>query len=211
MSLVSDGVVLLAAFQQIIFNADSPILWNGFRSLFRSYPRIRRGVPSAGGHFAQKSELRAHQMARICGVPASLRKKSELSSHQMAHPGQLRTKIRAETSSNGSEVRGAGFTPHQNPRPDLMDLWTWPSGTVSPQPMGVPAVPLREGGLRLDSGSTLLPSASRRFVFLSWHAVGIYFYSRIFYSIGRMIMAVYCRHGCITVVGTGRMDGNPTF
>ena len=39
-----------------------------------------------------KSEVRAHQMARICGVPASLRKKSELSSHQMAHPGQLRIK-----------------------------------------------------------------------------------------------------------------------
>ena len=41
---------------------------------------------------AQKSELRAHQMARNCGVPGSLRKKSELSPHQMAHPGQLRTK-----------------------------------------------------------------------------------------------------------------------
>ena len=41
---------------------------------------------------AQKSELRAHQMARNCGVPGSLRTKSELSSHQMAHPGQLRTK-----------------------------------------------------------------------------------------------------------------------
>ena len=35
-------------------------------------------------------------------MPGSLRKKSELSSHQMAHPGQLRTKIRAESSSNGS-------------------------------------------------------------------------------------------------------------
>ena len=41
---------------------------------------------------AQKSELRAHQMARNCGVPGSLRTKSELSSHQMAHPSQFRTK-----------------------------------------------------------------------------------------------------------------------
>ena len=32
-------------------------------------------------------------------------------------------------------------------------------------------MPLREGGFRLNSESTLLPSASRRFVFLSWHAV----------------------------------------
>ena len=32
----------------------------------------------------------------------------------------LRTKIRAELSSNGSGVRSAGFTPHKNPRRALM-------------------------------------------------------------------------------------------
>ena len=51
-----------------------------------------------GGYFAQKSELRAHQMAWKSGVR-----------------GSLRTKIRAEVSSNGSECGGAGFTPHKNP------------------------------------------------------------------------------------------------
>ena len=60
-----------------------------------------RSVPSAGVTSPQKSELRAHQMARKCGVR-----------------GSLRTKIRVESSSNGSEVRSvpsAGVTSHKNP------------------------------------------------------------------------------------------------
>ena len=73
---------------------NMPIAWmSSFSSRCRS--RVRwihcAGVP---GH--KKSELRAHQMARICGVPASLRKKirAELSSNVSSRP--------AESSSNGS-------------------------------------------------------------------------------------------------------------
>ena len=50
----------------------------------RLFTWISPGVPSAGFTRHKKSELRAHQMARNCGVPGSLRTKSELSSHQMA-------------------------------------------------------------------------------------------------------------------------------
>ena len=52
--------------------------------------------PSAGFTRHKKSELRAHQMARKFEVP-----------------GSPRTKIRGELSSNGSDVRPVGLTPHK--------------------------------------------------------------------------------------------------
>ena len=58
--------------------------------------------PQCGSHFAQKSELRAHQMARKCGVRES-----------------LRTKIRAELSSNGSEC-GVAVSPRTKSRAELL-------------------------------------------------------------------------------------------
>ena len=62
---------------------------------------ISPGCPQCGVHPAQKkSELRAHQMARKFEVP-----------------GSPRTKIRAELSSNGSDVRPAGLTPHKKSTP----------------------------------------------------------------------------------------------
>ena len=74
-------------------------------------------IHCAGVPRHKKSELRAHQMARNCGLPGftphkiraelssngSFRpasdKKSELSFHQMAHPASFGQKIRAESSS----------------------------------------------------------------------------------------------------------------
>ena len=44
-------------------------------------------------------------------------------------PGSPRTKIRAELSSNGSDVRPAGLTPHKKPRRGLME---WGSFSSSP-------------------------------------------------------------------------------
>ena len=61
---------------------------------------ISPGVPSAGFTRHKKSELRANQMARKFDVP-----------------GSPRTKIRAELSSNGSDVRPAGLTPHKKSTP----------------------------------------------------------------------------------------------
>ena len=59
------------------------------------------GCPQCGVHPAQKkSELRAHQMARKFEVP-----------------GSPRTKIRAELSPNGSDVRPAGLTPRKRSTP----------------------------------------------------------------------------------------------
>ena len=67
------------------------------------------GVPSAGFTRHKKSELRAHQMARKFEVP-----------------GSPRTKIRAALSSNGSDVRPAGLTPHK--KIDAEVLWNGISG-----------------------------------------------------------------------------------
>ena len=59
-------------------------------SLHRILPDVTRGVTSAGGHLAQKSEVRAHQMARkLRSGGFTPHKTSALSSHQMlsrAHP-----------------------------------------------------------------------------------------------------------------------------
>ena len=66
-------------------------------SSFSSRCRSRvRWIRCAGVPRHKKSELRAYQMARICGVPASLSKKirPELSSNVSSRP--------AESSSNGS-------------------------------------------------------------------------------------------------------------
>ena len=68
------------------------------RGLLVSSRGFRR--PLCGVHLAQKSELRAHQMVRKCEVP-----------------GSPRTKIRAELSSNGSDVRPVGLTPHKKSTP----------------------------------------------------------------------------------------------
>ena len=71
---------------------------------------ISPGVPSAGFTRHKKSELRAHQMARKFEVP-----------------GSPRTKIRAELSSNGSDVRPAGLTPHKKIHAEVLwngDRWS---------------------------------------------------------------------------------------
>ena len=58
--------------------------------------------PQCGGHFAQKSELRVHQMARKSVVR-----------------GSLRTKIRAELLSKGSEC-GVRVSPRTKIRAELL-------------------------------------------------------------------------------------------
>ena len=93
LSLVSDGVFHIAAFQQIIFNADSPIL----KQFRRCFPQnARTFIPG-----------------RLEWIPITL---SLLSSDSARCPpvrGSPRTKIRAESSSNGSDLRSASFTPQK--------------------------------------------------------------------------------------------------
>ena len=54
-------------------------------------------------------------------------------SRKLRSAGFTPHKIRAESSSNVSEVAECWVHSAQNPRPDLMDFWTLPSGTVSPR------------------------------------------------------------------------------
>ena len=89
LSLVSDGVVHIAAFQQNIFNADRPIL----KQFHRCSPQnARTFIPG-----------------RLEWIPITL----SLLSSDSARWGLPRTKIRAESSSNGSDLRSAGFTPQK--------------------------------------------------------------------------------------------------
>ena len=97
-------------------------------------------------------------------------------------------KIRAETSSNGSEVRGAGFTPHKIHVETL-----WISGLCHLGPKGVLALPLREGSLRFDSE----PTPHRSAYFSPSCYLSIYCSGRI------VVAALYCRIHAVTY---GRID-----